>query len=94
MEEIGDIDFSAIEDVMQNILGGSGGFEGYVDMVMEGQDNLSYQNLFAKVINNIAGEMFDLKTLLTEMIIIILLASVFVNFSKTFKSKQVSETGF
>lgn len=86
-------DFSDIDKVINDILG-TGSFEGYLSALSEDGGKISFDSIFRSISGAISGEIHSLKSLLVEMLIIIILAAVFVNFSKTFKSRQVSETGF
>lgn len=87
-------DFSEIDKVVKDILGTGDGFGSYVNSLINDGGKISFESIFRYFTNAISGEIHNLKALLVEMLLIIVLSAVFVNFSKTFKSRQVSETGF
>ncbi len=94
MEEYQDFDFSEIDKVMGDIIGKDQSFTGYLDMLANGSSQFSFEGAYNYLAGIIAGELGDIKALFAKIMIIIILASVFINFSSAFKSKQVSETGF
>ena len=88
------MDFSAIDEVLKDITDNNESFSRYVDMFIDGDEKFSFQGVFNNIINTLNNEIAGVKGLFAEMIVIIIIAAIFINFSKALKSKQVSETGF
>lgn len=88
------VDFGAIDEVLKGILDSKDSFGKYVDMIASGDEKFSFQSVFDGITGIFNDEIGSVKGLFAEMLVIIIIASIFVNFSKAFNSRQVSETGF
>ena len=88
------VDFSAVDKVLKDITDSKESFGQYVDMIISGNEKFSFEGLFNSIAGIFKSEIAGVKGLFAEMIVIIIIASIFINFSKSLKSKQVSETGF
>ena len=89
-----DVDFGSIDRVMDEILGNGDSFQDYRDVLTEGETPLSFEKIFTVIKDVITGELGAVKELFVQMMVIVIIASIFINLSKTLKSRQVSETGF
>lgn len=95
MEENGNIqlDYSAIDSVLNDIISDSKSFGEYVSSYMKG-DVFSYDALYKSICGIITGEFDSIRSLFGNMILIILIAAIFINLAGTIGSCQVSENGF
>lgn len=94
MEDISGIDFGAVDEIVGRVNGGGYSFSDYVGMIMSDGGRINYRTITENVINSISFELSDFKKLLAEMIFVVIIAAVYVNISRTFRSRQVSETGY
>lgn len=94
MEELDIIDFSAIDNIVDKVSSGGYSFSEYVKMFATGEKSLNYREITDSVINIIENEVLDVKKLVAQMLFVVVVAAIFVNISKIFKSRQVSESGF
>lgn len=88
------MDFSDIDAVLNSLNTSSVTFGQVVDMIINGGQNVNYKSITGKVFEAITGETGDIKELISKLLIIVIMSAVFVNISKTFSNRQVSETGF
>ncbi len=89
-----DIDFSGIDGVLDDISGGMRDFDDYIRILTEGENPVSFESIFVMIKDVLTGEINSIKELFIQIILIVIIASVFINLSKTLKSRQVAETGF
>ncbi|MCI8306912.1 MAG: hypothetical protein HFH14_02565 [Lachnospiraceae bacterium] len=94
MEDISGIDFSAVDEIVGRVNAGGYSFSDYVGMIVSDGGGVNYRTIADNIFNTLRFELSDVKTLLAEMIFIVIVAAVYVNISRTFRSRQVSETGF
>lgn len=94
MEELKVIDFSAVDEIVDKVSEGGYSFSEYVNMFAQGENSLNYRGITDSVIDIARNEVLDVKKILTEMLFVVVAAAIFVNLSKIFKSRQVSESGF
>jgi len=83
-----EIDYSDINSIMNEIFDDGKSFEDYIGM------NISFQDISTYIFDTIKGEGASLVQLISKIIIIVVIAAIFINLSKTIKGIQVSETGF
>lgn len=88
-----DIDYSQIDKILDSILGTSRSFGDYVGEYIKGE-GLTYDGIYDSIAGVLSGELGDIKSLIGNMLLIILVAAVFINLSKAFDSRQTSENGF
>ena len=89
-----DIDLKSIDRVIGGITGSGYSFNDNVHRFMETDTMSVFQSIYENAANVFSSELSGFRSLFARMIIIIILSAVFINLSKTFKNKQVSETGF
>lgn len=93
VHDYSDIDYSSIDSVLGDILDNGRGFSDYVGDIVDG-GGISYDGIYNNIIGVFSGEFDSIKSTLGNMILIILIASIFINIAKSFNSRQVSENGF
>ncbi|MDE6634999.1 MAG: stage III sporulation protein AE, partial [Lachnospiraceae bacterium] len=94
MEDISGIDFGAVDEIVNRVNAGGYSFSDYVKMIISDGGSVNYRTITDNIINTVRYELSDVRTLLAEMIFVVIIAAVYVNISRTFRSRQVSETGF
>lgn len=87
------IDYTAIDSILNNITGDNKSFEEYVNSYMNG-NVLSYDNIYNSIFGIISDEYESIRSLLGNMLLIIIIAAIFINIAGTIGSRQVSENGF
>lgn len=93
MEDYGNVDYSAIDSVLKDILGSNKSFGEIVSGYMNG-NMMSYESIFDGVRQMLTGELDGIRSLLGNMLLIILIAAILINLAGTIGSRQVSENGF
>lgn len=88
-----DMNFSEVDNVLNEIKGGSFSFEKYVDNLMNGGSG-GFGDIISNAASVLSMSFLDVRSLISDIIIIILMSAVFVTISRSFATKQVSDTGF
>lgn len=91
-----DIDYSEIQDVIDEVLGNNNefDFDGYIQRVMNGEEPFSFSAISRQLIDSIQNELKANMGTFGSLITIALVAALFTNLSTSFKNNQVSETGY
>lgn len=87
------IDYSDIDSVLNDIIGDGRSFGDYVGSMMDG-NVLSYDDIYNNICGILSGEIDSIRSMVGNMLLIILIAAVFINLAGTIGSRQISENGF
>lgn len=94
-ELFAEFDFSEIDRMLEEIFPGEKlGFLQMVTQLISGDVDGSFNLVKEFIWNQLAFELSNSKSGLIHILILVIVAAVFANFSSVFKSKQVSEIGF
>ena len=94
-ELFAEFDFSEIDQMLEDIFPGEKvGFLEMVTKLISGELDFSLEVIKEFVWNQFAFELSNSKSGLIHILLLIIVAAIFANFSSVFKSKQVSEIGF
>ncbi|MBE5936816.1 MAG: hypothetical protein E7265_02165 [Lachnospiraceae bacterium] len=88
-----EFDYSGIDKVLDGILSDNKGFGDYVDEIIN-NGGISYDGVYKSIENVVSSQLNDIKSLFANILLIMLIAAIFINLSKTFGNRQVSENGF
>lgn len=91
-----DIDYSEIQEVIDDVLGKNNEFDfnAYIQRVVKGEEIFSVTGFAEELMNSVKGEISANIGTFGSLITISLIAALFTNFSMAFKNNHVSETGF
>ena len=94
-ELFAEFDFSEIDQMLEDIFPGEKvGFLEMVTKLISGELDFSLEVIKEFVWNQFAFELSNSKSGLIHILLLVIVAAIFANFSSVFKSKQVSEIGF
>ncbi len=94
-ELFAEFDFSEIDQMLEEIFPGEKvGFLEMVTKLISGELDFSLRVIKEYVWNQFAFELSNSKSGLIHILLLVIVAAIFANFSSVFKSKQVSEIGF
>lgn len=94
-ELFAEFDFSEIDQMLEDIFPGEKvGFLEMVTKLISGELDFSLGVIKEFVWNQFAFELSNSKSGLIHILLLVIVAAIFANFSSVFKSKQVSEIGF
>lgn len=91
-----DIDYSEIQEVIDDVLGQGNefDFQGYVLDMVNGKVPLNFSEIGKQLILSVKGELAANLSTFGSLITIALIAALFTNLSGAFKNNHVSETGY
>lgn len=91
MEEL---DFSEIQEVLDQALGNGFQFQAFVEQAMEGGTLFSWQNFLSLLQNIFLSELTQQKSLWIHILLLTIAAAVLLHFSDIFQNKSVSQISF
>lgn len=94
-ELFAEFDFTEIDQMLEDIFPGEKiGFLEMVTKLISGELDFSVEVIKEFAWNQLAFELSNSKSGLIHILLLVIVAAIFANFSSVFKSKQVSEIGF
>ncbi len=89
-------DYSEIQDVINDIMGGKNEFDfsEYINKLVNGEEKFSVKSIANQLFRSVTGELKANIGTFGSLLTIALIAALFTNLSMAFKNNQVSETGY